>query len=397
MLEGSGYMEQFKNIHGLKMMQFEAQCNYELIKYLISNCFQQINKPEYGCESGLASFVASGYQLDASVFLYEAIKMFEDIVPEQTITLQNEPEYLDMKVVRNNIHTFSKGGGFSKKTECIRNEKLTEYKLDSPDWLFPLRNDISLVFEIVDSSRRLIGSDYFISHCFFESNNKKWNGLDYRNYAAYISSNIKALTMSADETLYELTPLYAPKAIPQIELFDFKSADLFANTNISNSAAFRIMLILHQISYGILLTEKLVNRTVIKKSDLWTCFLTKLLAIKYDESIDNLKSILRFSDASDQKILSSTLEDYGVVLSELKARAFSQHLRNTIHYQKTNLDISKIVGTTTKDYLVAIYLSNSDMCSIEDFRQKASEIMLELKALQAALQQIFSLNKEYKK
>lgn len=204
------------------MMLFEAQCHFELIMHLISDCFQQKHIPKYGCESGLRSFVAFGYQLDASVFLYEAIKLLEGILPERVTVLKNEKEYLDLKVVRNNIHTFSKSGGFSKKAECITNEKRTEYKLDTPDWLFPLRNDISLVFEIVDGSRHFIGSDYFISHCLFESINKKWNGLEYKKFATYVSSHIKALAISTDETLYELTPLNAPKIMPQIELFDFK-------------------------------------------------------------------------------------------------------------------------------------------------------------------------------
>jgi len=390
-------MEQSKNFNGLKMMQFEAQCHFELIMHLISDCFQQKRIPEYGCGSGLRSFVAFGYQLDASVFLYEAIKLLEGILPEQITVLKNEKEYLDLKVVRNNIHTFSKSGGFSKKAECITNEKRTEYKLDTPDWLFPLRNDISLVFEIVDGSRHFIGSDYFIGHCLFESNNRKWNGLEYKKFASYVSSHIKALAISTDETLYELTPLNAPKIMPQIELFDFKSADLYAIAKVSNSVAFRLILILHQISYCILLTEKLIDRSSIEKSDLWTCFFTKQLAIKYDESIDNLQSILRFSEMSDQKVLSSTLENCGVILPELKARGFSQSLRNTIHYQRTNLDVNKITDITTKDYLVAIYLSKSDVYTMEDFKQKAQEITQELKALQSALQKIFPLKKEYKK
>lgn len=145
------------------------------------------------------------------------------------------------------------------------------------------------------------------------------------------------------------------------------------------------------------MTEKLIDRSSIEKSDLWTCFFTKQLAIKYDESIDNLQSILRFSEMSDQRALSSTLENCGVILPELKARGFSQSLRNTIHYQRTNLDVNKITDITTKDYLVAMYLSNSDVYTMEDFKQKAQEITQELKALQAALQKIFSLNKEYKK
>jgi len=48
-------------------------------------------------------------------------------------------------------------------------------------------------------------------------------------------------------------------------------------------------------------------------------------------------------------------------------------------------------------HLVAMYLSNSDVYTMEEFKQKAQEITQELKALQAALQKIFSLNKEYKK
>lgn len=71
------------------------------------------------------------------------------------------PRYSDLKVVRNNIHTYFKKGGFDRKASRIIEEKLKEYKPDKPDLFYMLRNDISLVFQIKNNARYLMGNDYF--------------------------------------------------------------------------------------------------------------------------------------------------------------------------------------------------------------------------------------------
>ena len=73
--------------------------------------------------------------------------------------------------------------------------------------MFALRNDISLAFEITDHTRQLVGCDYFIKHCLFECDSQKWCEEDYRNFGKYVSSNIKRLAETVDETSYQLQSL----------------------------------------------------------------------------------------------------------------------------------------------------------------------------------------------
>lgn len=54
---------------GLYLLQFEALCHFNLIKYLVEIFKMDTLQPEYGCKTGLNTFVIMGYQLDASVFL----------------------------------------------------------------------------------------------------------------------------------------------------------------------------------------------------------------------------------------------------------------------------------------------------------------------------------------
>lgn len=381
-------------IAGLQLLQFEVCCHFKLIQCLCKSFEKRESSPKFGCESGFNAFVVCGLQLDSSVFLYECVKHLSLISPEFS-KIKEQPEYSDLEVIRNNIHTFFKKGGFIKKVNSITEEKLNEYKLDIHDYLFPLRNDISLVFQIVDDTRYLIGCDYFIFHCIYESDNKKWCGIDYTNYSAFISSNIKAIALDVEETEFGLSPLQQNFRLPQIELFDYKSANLYAVSNVSTSVTFRLILMLYQISYGILLVKDILDQRVIYQDDLWTCFFTKLLAIKYDESFDNLQSILEFSSLKDNEQLSAELEKNGIIITNLRSRGFARSLRNTIHYQHINIDSNKIFGSLTKDYLIAIYLSNSGAHSMEDFRQKSSEMLQELILLQTTIRQTLSMDKNY--
>ena len=280
------------NLHllpGLYLLQFEAICHDNLIKCLNELLTTELEKPKYGCVNGLNTFISFGHFLDESIFLYESLKHFSILSLDDKKAFTELPRYSDLKVVRNNIHTYFKKGSFDKKASRIIEEKLKEYKLDKPDLLYLLRNDISLVFQIKNNARFLIGSDYFIYHCIDESVNKTWTGLDYKEYAAFISSSIKGIASSIDKTQYCLSDLILLEKMPSIELFDFKSSDLFVSSAVSQVSTFRLLLMLYQISYALILVEEIFDINRINEDDLWSCFFIKLVAIKYDESFDNLQ------------------------------------------------------------------------------------------------------------
>lgn len=377
-------------------MQFENICHYNILKAIIE--LSQTNKshPIYGIENGLDSFISIGYQLDGSVFLFETIKLLNFLAGETLEEFVKQPYYSDLKSIRNNIHTYFKNGGYAKKADNIIDEKQKDYKLDRDDFFYLLRNDISLVFQIKNQCRYLLGADYFVFHCIFESEQrKKWEGVDFRDYAEFLSANISSIFRTIDETPYKLTQLSLNNTLPNVELFDYKSHDLLNGCKVSQPIAFRLMLIQYQISYILLFVEEVLNYKSIQNDDLWTMFFYKLIAIKYDESFDNLQSILKYSSDTDKRYIKKLCEKNNILLENLKARKYAQKLRNTLHYQRIDIDIAKIHNKSTRDIITAIYLSNSYSNSISEFREKGQEMIFELKSLQNIIRDIFSVDKKF--
>lgn len=380
---------------GFTLFQFEAVCHYELIKYILIAQNTRIGGPKYGCENGFNSFIVLGHLLDASVFLYESIKLCSLINPDESRSFTEFSNYPDLKVVRNNIHTYSRQGGFEKKINEIIQQKLIEYKLDKPDILNLVRNDISLVFQIKAKTRRLIGSDYYISHCFFESGNKKWLGKDYLEYSEFLSSSISGLASAVDSTLYKLLDLRQAEQIYSVELFDFKSSDLYRCSAVGKSTTFRLILILYQISYILILTQELFDFKFLSNDDLWLCFFIKLIAIKYDESFDNLESLLNYAIEEEQKKLLWCCKSRNLLLGNLPARHFARKLRNTIHYQNISFNSEIVEDNSTRSSVKAIYLSNAGVSSMSKYKEYGASLIDELKNLQELIREIIGLDKNY--
>lgn len=381
---------------GLDLLRFENICYFELIKQIVK-VFSLKKRPiVYGNAEGLNAYLSVGLQLDIAVFLYESIKYMGLIVPQTVESLISTPEFKILEKVRNNIHTFFKKGNFASKADEIIENNLEKYGLKKHDIFFALRNDISLVFEIVDHKRQLLGSDYFIQHCLFECSGQQWNDENYKTFAEYLSSSIKAFAETVDETVYRLKPLLVNEVQPQIELFDYKSADLFVESMLSDATSFRLMLMLFQISYGIILVEKVLAHTSYYSDDLWFCFFTKLLAIKYDESVDNLSSLLKYASLDDRTRLTCYLSNFNFNINRLSTRDFARNLRNTIHYQDIQYNPSLISGKTTREYILAIYLSNSNVKTIDEFKNKALKMFNEMKILQTIIRHIMNVDKNYR-
>lgn len=384
------------NAISILLCQFEAWCNLQIINVFLKHYSQNTYEPIYGCENGFSSFVSFSMILDNSVYIYEALKLYGGFSPEDITVIKETTEYADLKVIRNNIHAFYKGGGYKNKANTIISEKLSDFKMDKQDISYPLRSDISLVFQVSDRTRHLIGSDYFFKHCIYETNNREWEGSHIKRYAQFVSSTICGFSQITDETAYNMIPLPYGNNEIRIELFDYKSADLFARVNASHDTVFRLLLTLSQISYGILLVECLIDKVSTFKSDLWVCFLTKLLAIKYDEAFDNISSLLTYSDAGDKAFVEDLLKLSDIDIKMLDVRQFAQKLRNTIHYQNIEFDMDLVEDNTTASWIKAIYLSNSTSRTMNEFRKISGYLLSELKLLQRTLQNAFNLDKAYK-
>ena len=119
------------------------------------------------------------------------------------------------------------------------------------------------------------------------------------------------------------------------------------------------------------------------------------MAIKYDETFDNLDSILRFADKADRAKIEQHLSEIGLDIHNLKAREFARKLRNTIHYQENIFDNTLLRGNTSKDYMVALYLSNAGVRDMVQFSEIYSEMLEECKMIQTAIRRIMAVDKEY--
>lgn len=156
------------------------------------------------------------------------------------------------------------------------------------------------------------------------------------------------------------------------------------------------MLILFQISYGVMLVEKVLALKSYDSDDLWICFFTKLLSIKYDESIDNLCSMLKYASKDDKTVLKSNLSAFNFDINHLAARDFARNLRNTIHYQNIHYYPQFLSEKTIRDYIITIYLSNSNVETIEEFKDKAQKMFDEMKILQAVIRKVMNVDKKYR-
>lgn len=70
-------------------------------------------------------------------------------------------------------------------------------------------------------------------------------------------------------------------------------------------------------------------------------------------------------------------------------------LLDSIHYQELQYDSSRFICKTTRDYICAIYLSNTKVQTIQEFRNKAQSMFDEMKKLQIILRKIMNVDKTY--
>lgn len=381
--------------NGYRLMSYEALCHLELCKLIIKLHALPQTTPKYGREDGLSTFISCGWWLDASVFLYESFKHLSLSSSAYEKSIKSLPFFSDLEVVRNNIHTYFKSGNYGKKSSYITAKKLKDYKLDEPDWLYSLRNDISLVFQIHTHSRLLVGCDYFISHCIFESDEEKWDGPYFQAYSEFLSSHICKLAQNVSLNYFNLEELTLRENLPCVELFDYKSQVLGEKAETSWPVTFRLLLILYQISNILLLLEDVVELDSIAHDSMWLLFFGKLLAIKYDESFDNLQSLLKYSVESDRNILLQHLQAVSLDMNTLVSRKFAQNLRNTIHYQELTIDLSVVKKNLLSSQILATFFSNTGIRSMAEFRTFFSSMMNEVKLLQNVIRNILNLDTTY--
>ena len=266
--------------------------------------------------------------------------------------------------------------------------------MEKHDFLYPLRSDISLAFSIENQTRKLIGCDYFVDHCFFESDNKNWFGNDYYEFSFTISRSIKELNELLDTSKHNLNSLSTNTSLTPIELFDYQSEKIYKRVPLDRALVFRLLLVQSQISYGLILVNEILNINEITTPRLWICFAAKLLAIKYDESFDNIDNMFKYASQKDHEYLAQWIKKNKLAKNNIKARKFAQSLRNTIHYQmiESHESLRKLSTTSAQE---DIYCINSGVLGFNMFFNMLKVMIEESSRLQEAIHNLFGLEKKY--
>ena len=165
-------VEKAKYYSSLKDIAMNAKC-YAYIRETYLNIVQKSDgvKAKYGDENG-NSFLLTKYITDVSVFIYESITFINSVedsaLKKELKKLYDESYFNDLKLIRNNIHLYNPYGSSKEKADNIIDNQLEEFNMKEKDWLYSLRNDISLIYKITNNKGLILGSNYDYMHHVFE-------------------------------------------------------------------------------------------------------------------------------------------------------------------------------------------------------------------------------------
>lgn len=385
-------MDNYSLLPGYTLSMFEIYCTYELLLFYVNNIAKQETEEKYGDANLLNLFVSTGLVVDLAIHLYEYIELLDLLSPGIVVLLRDDPDYSVLRKLRMNMHTYNKNGGYNKEASKIIAAQSDAFDMDSRDATYILRNDISLFYEIKNGQMLFSGSNYYWFHTYKGVEQDKCSGSGLRDFAAKMTKLIKNFRETINETAYNMPPLVMRREVPLLEGFDYKSVDLFERVPLDKGSVIRLQSILYQLSYGLFLTESLLEMDVMESNNLWYCYFLKNIAVKFDESVDNILSMITHGPEEGQEQLKSLLFTHGLDFNSFQTSKIACELRNTIHYQETKLN-ENLIGDTTASYIEAIYISNTTGESMQVLRLWGAKLFQEARQLRDAIRAIFCLDK----
>jgi hypothetical protein len=382
-----------ENSNLLNDIIMNAKCYMNISQNCIKLC-QQDNKIIYGNENGNL-FLILKLVSDMSVFVYEAINFLNftqlNKFKNKIQTIYGEEYLQNLKLIRNNIHLYNTYGSYKNKADHIISDRLDEFKMkDHNDPLYSLRSDIALIYKIVENKGVFLGTNYFYDHYVYEVNGLNWSGYQIMQYASNTSSIIKFLSnkisnIDVPEIDFKYNNLH-------MEFFDYKSEELFNNINISYTTAFRLILILTELSYIFILIDDVLQIKDFHKVDtLWAFFLGKYIATKYDEALDSIENMLKYSKNKD--CLKEILNNDNSKDTNSHIRKFAHDLRNMIHFGIQDINKKNYIQNLS---LLELYLIKTNTDDIEEFIGNCSLMINSMKNLENNIRNIFNLDKSFK-
>lgn len=351
--------------------------------------------PTSGEATGYSAFISSFFIQDMSVFTYEFLTFLKknNVCINGLLDKCESGFYERLRTIRYNIHLYNKYGSYRQKSNSIISTELKSFGLEKRSLLKPLRKDISLVFRIDPGKEKLLGTNYSSKHI-FEENSKTWSRQQRKNYACEIAKIVSEIPdyFKGILRLNDCVPtngivVFRPM---QIELFDFKSYILFSKTSVSEPVAFRLLLVLTSLSYTTSFFDMHIDSHELKKDTGWLCFLTKWLAIKYDEVFDSIENLLKYINNDDNILITSELCDNGIIMTNLTYRSVARNLRNMIHYSDNDNPPKKNEDGSLVWDVFNLYKVKTGLSSSMEFVCVLQGMQLELKKLENSIRSIFS-------
>lgn len=386
-------VEKAKYYSSLKDIAMNAKC-YAYIRETYLNIVQKSDgvKAKYGDENG-NSFLLTKYITDVSVFIYESITFINSVedsaLKKELKKLYDESYFNDLKLIRNNIHLYNPYGSSKEKADNIIDNQLEEFNMKEKDWLYSLRNDISLIYKITNNKGLILGSNYDYMHHVFEANGLDWTGEEIEKYA---NTSTKILNVLSTKVSKIKVPTITVKNMDMhIEFFDYKSENLFENLDIDYTTTSRLILVLTELSYISILVDDILNTENLHTINInWMLFLGKYVATKYDEVLDSIENLLKYSN--DKIFLQKLFNNNNTKSSDL--RKFGHDLRNMLHFGLLDIKKQEYDGISKLE-LTELYLSKTNTDNIEEFITKYSLMRNDMKIIESKIRDALKVEKSF--
>jgi hypothetical protein len=383
--------EKIRNaLPGIALAEFEVSCLIKMAQTVLHSNSYTYSLVDF--DANLTQiFVKHPITQYAVIILCEYVEVLAVVEADTVEEFKELINYSLLRKLRNKLHLFQTRQNWKVSADIISSQ-ISNFSMDVIDEFFYLRNDISLFIEIAEEGKLFCGTNYLYLYMLRRIDELQNKQGSIQNIITNVFQALRGLTDHVRREKFNLADLEFSTNNKPIAGIDYKSADLFARLELEESTTFRLLLSLTLISYSLYLQKNLFDS--VRSDDLWYCFSCKFLAIAFDEAVDNINNMLKHPAETEKSKLRTIFSECNFDAKRLKSIEFARQLRNTLHYEKTRLDTS-LIENTTASYVKALYISNTSIATMDEFRESGDQLLNDSLNLQRAIRQIFKLDGKF--
>ena len=381
-------------LNSFAQLAFDSNCILSLIYWQI-----RLHERHPNISSLLSPYVSR----DLAVFLYEAFLLLE----RDSENSKDEDSLLefreDIRIMRNNIHQLvTRDKKFTMESERIytSTEQLQSiFKTNQGNILSLFAHDIGLTKASTPEGELLIATTLFPWFLLDRTSMVDETGpigSRIRDHSFTTKEIVKAFTdvLNIDTGNAFEVSLNLPLAEFDESMIyheDIKLAQIQRRTVFPKELIYSLMLILDEIGEFLFFSNYIVNKNAALQDDCTLFFLTKALAVRYDEAFDTL---WRFRNKKDYRsdateLLNSQLAEHILTPQKKSLRDFGKRLRNTIHYNNTSWNPA--INGNSVDHVPAFLEVVGAQKWPDDYLSKYNEMEKELQKLHSYLSGLFNI------